>query len=325
MSQQHAPRRPHHPAPPEVRRPRRLRADGRPGAGGHRRGRHRGGRHRQRLGQAQPRPRRPVGRRLRRRHPRGVRRADGRRPRRHLRPALPPRPRHRHLARPLARRTSAAAWGRASSACRCRRARPATGCSRTSASACGGPAGCSSSPRARRSPSASCRRATSSAPPSPASCGPPTTCWRTPSSSGRCATARRFEDFEAATTGRPGFEPWNLRVALDPDGAVVGVSLVLVSDNGSTGYVDRLAVRRDQRNRGLAQALLVDSFAQARDARHVDVRAEHRLADRRARPLRTGGNGRREHLGQSCDRPAVHHGKRTLKRRRQKFPSNPVV
>jgi ribosomal protein S18 acetylase RimI-like enzyme len=73
-----------------------------------------------------------------------------------------------------------------------------------------------------------------------------------------------FEDFEAATTGRPGFEPWNLRVALDPDGTVVGVSVVLVSDNGSTGYVDRLAVRADQRNRGLAQALLVDSFAQAR-------------------------------------------------------------
>jgi GNAT superfamily N-acetyltransferase len=73
-----------------------------------------------------------------------------------------------------------------------------------------------------------------------------------------------FEDFEAATAGRPGFEPWNLRVAVDPEGVVVGVSLVLVSDNGTTGYVDRLAVRRDQRRRGLAQALLVDSFAQAR-------------------------------------------------------------
>ena len=74
-----------------------------------------------------------------------------------------------------------------------------------------------------------------------------------------------FEDFEAATIGRPGFEPWNLRVALAPDGAVVGVALVLVSDDGSTGYVDRLAVRRDQRHQGIAQALLVDSFAQARD------------------------------------------------------------
>lgn len=73
-----------------------------------------------------------------------------------------------------------------------------------------------------------------------------------------------FADFEAATTGRPGFEPWNLRVALDAGGTVVGVSVVLLSDDGRTGYVDRLAVRRDQRHRGLAQALLVDSFAQAR-------------------------------------------------------------
>ena len=30
------------------------------------------------------------------------------------------------------------------------------------------------------------------------------------------------------------------------------------------GFVDRLAVRADQRNRGLATALLVDSFAAAR-------------------------------------------------------------
>jgi mycothiol synthase len=74
-----------------------------------------------------------------------------------------------------------------------------------------------------------------------------------------------FEDFAAATSGRPGFEPWNLRVALDGDGAVVGVSLVLVSDDGATAYVDRLAVRRDQRNRGIAQALLVDSFARGRE------------------------------------------------------------
>jgi len=74
-----------------------------------------------------------------------------------------------------------------------------------------------------------------------------------------------FEAFAAATSGRPGFEPWNLRVAVDPDGAVVGVALVLVSDDGATAYVDRLAVRRDQRNRGIAQALLVDSFARGRE------------------------------------------------------------
>ncbi|MBS2940357.1 GNAT family N-acetyltransferase [Nocardioides sp. J2M5] len=74
-----------------------------------------------------------------------------------------------------------------------------------------------------------------------------------------------FEDFEAVTSGRPGFEPWNLRVVLDPDGVVVGVAVVLVSDDGRTGYVDRLAVRRDLRGRGLAQALLVDAFARARE------------------------------------------------------------
>lgn len=74
-----------------------------------------------------------------------------------------------------------------------------------------------------------------------------------------------YDDFEAATLGRPGFEPWNLRVAVDGRDEVVGVSLVLVSDDGATAYVSRLAVRRDQRNRGIAQALLVDSFARGRE------------------------------------------------------------
>lgn len=74
-----------------------------------------------------------------------------------------------------------------------------------------------------------------------------------------------YDDFLASTTGRPGFEPWNLRVVVDPDGVVVGVAVVLVSDDGRTGYVDKLAVRRDRRHRGLAQALLVDAFARARE------------------------------------------------------------
>jgi GNAT superfamily N-acetyltransferase len=72
-----------------------------------------------------------------------------------------------------------------------------------------------------------------------------------------------FEDFAATVTERPGFEPWNLRVVVDPTGAVVGVSFVLL-DGSAEAYVSKLAVRRDQRGRGLAQALLVDSFAQAR-------------------------------------------------------------
>lgn len=109
-----------------------------------------------------------------------------------------------------------------------------------------------------------------------------------------------FEDFEAATAGRPGFEPWNLRVALDPDGEVAGVSLVLVSDEGTTGYVDRLAVRADQRNRGLAQALLVDSFAAAR--RHGTTTSEL------STDSRTGALGLYERVGMVVDQVWVNRG-----------------
>ena len=76
-----------------------------------------------------------------------------------------------------------------------------------------------------------------------------------------------FEDFRAALLERPGFEPWNLRVVTDPEGEVVAVAVVLLGENqgaGSFAYVDRLATRRDQRHRGLAQALLADAFAAGR-------------------------------------------------------------
>jgi mycothiol synthase len=109
-----------------------------------------------------------------------------------------------------------------------------------------------------------------------------------------------FEDFAAATTGRPGFEPWNIRVVLDPEGAVVGVSLVLVSDNGTTGYVDRLAVRGDQRNRGIAQALLVDSFAQAR--------AHGTSTSELSTDSRTGALGLYQRVGMVTDSIWVNRG-----------------
>ena len=91
---------------------------------------------------------------------------------------------------------------------------------------------------------------------------------------------------------------------------VVGVSLVLVSDDGSTGYVDRLAVRRDQRNRGLAQALLVDSFARGPRARHAHLRAEHRLTHRSTPRSTSAWAWWWTSLGQSWDRPRLSHGKR---------------
>lgn len=71
-----------------------------------------------------------------------------------------------------------------------------------------------------------------------------------------------FEDFTASVLGRPGFEPWNLRVVTDAAGEVVGAAVVMFADD--TAYVDRLATRADQRDRGIAQALLVDAFAQGR-------------------------------------------------------------
>lgn len=75
-----------------------------------------------------------------------------------------------------------------------------------------------------------------------------------------------FEDFAALVWQRPGFEPWHLRVVLDREGAVVGVANTWNSetDGAFETYVARLAVPKDHRNRGLAQSLLVDAFAEGR-------------------------------------------------------------
>ena len=78
-----------------------------------------------------------------------------------------------------------------------------------------------------------------------------------------------YDDFHAQVVGRPGFEPWMIRVVTNAAGEVVGVatSSVYVPTDGrpAEAFVSRLAVRRDQRNRGLAQALLVDTFARGRE------------------------------------------------------------
>lgn len=72
-----------------------------------------------------------------------------------------------------------------------------------------------------------------------------------------------YDDFLASVVGRPGFEPWHLRVVADPSGEVVGVCNVLLF-GGDEGYVSKVATRADRRGRGLAQAMLVDAFAAAR-------------------------------------------------------------
>ncbi len=75
-----------------------------------------------------------------------------------------------------------------------------------------------------------------------------------------------FEDFLAEVPKRPGFEPWNLRIVTDAEQVIVAAAVNVISgDEGRRDcFVERLATRADQRGRGLAQALLVDSFATAR-------------------------------------------------------------
>jgi mycothiol synthase len=72
-----------------------------------------------------------------------------------------------------------------------------------------------------------------------------------------------FDDWIAHLVGRPGFAPWNLRIVVDPTGDVVGgLHVILALD---TGFVSKVAVRKDQRGRGLARALLTYGFRVARE------------------------------------------------------------
>ena len=71
-----------------------------------------------------------------------------------------------------------------------------------------------------------------------------------------------FEEWAANVSRRPGYQPWQLRLMVDRDDQVVGMAFVVVSSG--CAYVDKLAVRRDERGKGLARALLVDAFEVAR-------------------------------------------------------------
>jgi len=79
-----------------------------------------------------------------------------------------------------------------------------------------------------------------------------------------------YDDWIAQVVGRPRFEPWNLRIAVDAGGEVVG-GLYIVID-ADTGYVAKVAVRQDRRGQGLARALLTDAFRVARE--HGATRSE---------------------------------------------------
>ena len=72
-----------------------------------------------------------------------------------------------------------------------------------------------------------------------------------------------FEIWKSQTVLRPGFEPWQLRVVVDPSGRIVGMALLQLNDG--TCFIARLAVDGQCRGLGLGQALLVDAFAVGRE------------------------------------------------------------
>jgi GNAT superfamily N-acetyltransferase len=96
-----------------------------------------------------------------------------------------------------------------------------------------------------------------------------------------------YDDWAPRGPLRPGFEPWQIRFVTDPAGTEVGVCYTILA--GATGYVDAIAVRADQRGRGLARALLADAFERARG--HGATVSEL------STDSRTGALGLYEHVG----------------------------
>lgn len=70
-------------------------------------------------------------------------------------------------------------------------------------------------------------------------------------------------DFGAQVWGRPGSQPWHLQLVTGPDGTVVAAAHAW--NAGTDTFVSKLAVAREHRRRGLAQALLVAAFAAGRE------------------------------------------------------------
>jgi GNAT superfamily N-acetyltransferase len=71
-----------------------------------------------------------------------------------------------------------------------------------------------------------------------------------------------FGEWKEGVLGRPGFEPWHLRVVVDAARDVAAMAWLQIGLD--TAFVSRLATKREERGRGLAQVLLVDSFRAGR-------------------------------------------------------------
>ena len=73
-----------------------------------------------------------------------------------------------------------------------------------------------------------------------------------------------FETWATGTVARPGAQPWQLRLVLDPFGSAVATAFTIL-DSVGTAFVHQLAVAKEHRGQGIAQALLVDAFARGAD------------------------------------------------------------
>jgi GNAT superfamily N-acetyltransferase len=76
-----------------------------------------------------------------------------------------------------------------------------------------------------------------------------------------------FDDWAATTVRRPGYEPWQLLVAVAGAGhgaeeRVVGACFVMLAED--VGWVHQIAVDRSYRHRGIARSLLLHAFAATR-------------------------------------------------------------
>jgi len=107
-----------------------------------------------------------------------------------------------------------------------------------------------------------------------------------------------FEDWKAVTLGRPGFTAADMALAVAGE-RVVGA--VLLTDDAGEGWVDRLAVERTHRGRGLGRALLQHAFA-----------VTWQRGGRRCRlgtDSRTGARGLYEHVGMHVERSYTEYFK----------------
>lgn len=125
-----------------------------------------------------------------------------------------------------------------------------------------------------------------------------------------------FDDFVAEVTNRPTYEPWNVRVVTDADGRIVGCSVVFFAPEQGTGYVARLAVRADQRNLGIAQALLVESFGVAR--------AHGATVSELSTDSRTGALGLYEKVGMETTTVWLHRACHLTRGGEERDPSRPA-